>query len=59
MNTFFGTMTAPQYTCMLYTTAGDDFAVKFDAIFSNRIEYSKSVHSEVKEWVANNVELGK
>jgi len=56
LNTFFGTKTAPQYTCELYLTGKDDFQ-RFDAIFSNRIEYTKSIHEEVKEWVGGNVHV--
>ena len=55
LNTFFGTKTAPQYTCELYITSKDDFQ-RFDAVFSNRIQYTKSIHGEVKEWVAENID---
>jgi len=55
LNTFFGTMTAPQYTCELYLTGNDD-SQKFDAIFTNRIEYTKSIHEEVKVWIAANID---
>ena len=55
LNTFFGTKTAPQYTCELYLANKDD-SQKFDAIFTNRIQYTKSIHGEVKEWVAENID---
>jgi len=55
LNTFFGSMTATQYTCELYLTGKDDFQ-KFDAIFTNRIEYTESIHGEVKNWVAANID---
>ena len=55
LNTFFGTKTAPQYTCELYLTSKDD-SQKFDAIFTNQIQYTKSIHGEVKEWVAANID---
>jgi len=55
LNTFFGRKTAPQYTCELFFTSQDDFQ-KFDAIFTNRIQYTKSIHEEVKEWVAENID---
>jgi len=55
LNTFFGSVTAPQYTCELYLTGKGDFQ-KFDAIFTNRIDYTKSIHGEVKEWVAANID---
>jgi len=55
LNTFFGTKTAPQYTCELFMTSNDDFQ-KFDAIFDNRIQYTKTIHEKVKEWVAANID---
>jgi len=54
LNTFFGTKTAPQYTCELFMTSKDDYQ-KFRAVFKNRIEYTKSIHREVEEWVAENL----
>jgi len=58
MNTFFGMKTAPQYTCELFATCQEDSG-KFDAVFSNRLSYSKNVHEEVKQWVADNVDRWK
>jgi len=55
LNTFFGTKTAPEYTCELYLTSKED-SQKFDAVFSNQIQYTKSIHGEVKEWVAENID---
>jgi len=54
LNTFFGTKTASQYTCELFLTSKDD-SQKFDAIFTNRIQYTKTIHEEVKEWVRENI----
>ena len=63
LNTFFGTKTAPQYTCELFLTSKEDHQ-RFHAVFKNRIEYTKSIHrieytksihGEVKEWVVNNL----
>ena len=54
LDTFFGAKTAPQYTIEYFLTSKYDFQ-KFDAIFDNRIEYSKEIHEEVKEWVAANI----
>jgi len=51
LNTFFGTKTASQYTCELFMTSKDDFQ-KFTAIFTNNIRYTKTIHEEVKLWVA-------
>ena len=58
LNTFFGTKTAPQYTCELFITSKDD-CQKFRAVFKNRIEYTKSIHGKVKEWVAENIDKWK
>jgi len=55
LNTFFGTKTGFEYTCELYLTGQGDFQ-KFDAIFTTRIEYTKSIHGEVKEWVAATID---
>jgi len=55
LSTFFGTKTAPQYTCELYLTSKDD-SQKFDAIFTNRIQYTKTIHEEVKQWVAEKID---
>jgi len=54
MRTFFGTQTAPQYTCDLYRT-GDGDECKWEAVFENRLSYTKNIHAEVKEWVAENI----
>jgi len=58
LNTFFGTKTAPQYTCELFITSKDDYQ-KFRAVFKNRIEFTKSIHGKVKEWVAENIDKWK
>jgi len=58
LNTFFGSKTGPQYACELYLTGEDDFQ-KFDAIFTVRIQYTKSIHEKVKEWVAENIDKWK
>jgi len=54
LNTFFGTKTAPQYTCEIFLTSNNDFA-KFDTVFGSRIEYTKTIHEQVKEWIAENI----
>ena len=53
--TFFTRTTAPQYTCTLFLTSKEDSA-KFRAAFKNRTSYTRAVHGEVKEWVANNID---
>ena len=55
IKTFFGTMTAPQYTCDYFTSSNEDFQ-KWDAFVENRIEYSTAIHDDVKEWVADNID---
>ena len=45
----------PQYTCELFLTSKDDDQ-KFRAVFKNRIEYTESIHGEVKEWVTENID---
>ena len=55
MGTFFGTITAAQYTVELFQNATDD-AMKFDAAFTNRISFTKPIHGEIKEWVRLNID---
>jgi len=52
--TFFGTQTAPQYTCKYFTTSKED-CKRWDVVFENRLQYTESVHGEVKEWVGSNI----
>ena len=54
LGTFFGTKTAPQYTCEYFSTSKEDFQ-KWDAVFENRIEYTTSIHDDVRTWVADNI----
>ena len=58
LNTFFGTTTAPQYTCEVFLKNKDD-ATKFDFAFEVRLQYTRSIKAEVKEWVANNIDRWK
>jgi len=58
LNTFFGTKTAPQYTCELFMTSQEDHQ-KFRAVFKNRNDYTKTIHEEVKEWVVENIDQWK
>ena len=46
-DTFFGKKTSVQYTCELFKSSKEDSA-KFDAVFSNRIAYTKSINDEIK-----------
>ena len=55
LNTFIGVQSAPQYTIGLFLTGQSD-APKFDAVFTCRMAYSQSIHGEVKEWVAANID---
>jgi len=54
LKTFFGTKTAPQYTVELYETATDD-SLKWNAAFANRFSFTKKIHVQVRQWVADNV----
>jgi len=58
LNTFFGTLTAPQYCVNHYHSSKDD-AQKWDIVFSNRIAYTKEIHDEVKVFVADNISTWK
>lgn len=58
LNTFFGTTTAPQYTCKQFMNAKDD-AIRWDAFGNKKIEYTKTIHPQVREWVAANIERWK
>ena len=59
LNTFFGSMTAPQYTCEVFLATTTDDATKFDFTFETRLQYTKSINKEVKEWVADNIDRWK
>jgi len=54
LGTFFGKQTAPQYTCEYFLTSTEDYQ-RWDAVFENRISYTKSIHCDVKVWVAANI----
>jgi len=58
LNTFFGTKTAPKYTCELFETSEEDYQ-RWDAVFENRIDYTKSIHDDVRDWVARNIDRWK
>jgi len=54
LNTFIGTLTAPQYTCELFSSSEEESS-KFCAAFGNRLSYTKHIHEQVKVWVAANI----
>jgi len=54
LSTFFWTKTAPQYACEKFSTSKED-GVRFEAVFSARSQYTKSIHREVEEWVGANI----
>jgi len=56
--TFFSPITAPSYTVELYKTGNTDEQM-FNAAFTNRLNYIKLIHEEVKQWVADNIERWK
>jgi len=59
LNTFFGTMTAPQYACELFLSASSEDSIKFKVAFKKRLQLTKSIKANVKEWVANNIDRWK
>ena len=55
LHTFWGTMTGPQFTCQRFHVAPED-SLRFMVAFHKRKSYTKSIHGEIKEWVAVNVD---
>jgi len=58
IGTFVSTQTAGQYACEWFLTADEDQG-RFGAAFYNRISFKKPIDREVKEWVAENIEMWK
>jgi len=56
IHTFFSLKTAPVYTVDLFLDTKANDSAKFRAVFANRISYTRTVHDEIKVWVANNIE---
>ena len=56
LNTFIGTKTGWRYTCERFLTTDEDF-IKYDAVFVNRISYTKSIHGDVKIWIEDNIDI--
>ena len=54
LNNFFGTKTAPRYSCELFLESELESA-KYRTVFKKRIAYTKSIHREVRQWVTNNI----
>ena len=55
VSTFFELKTGPQYSCELYLTSEQEYQ-KFDSVFSVRRGYTKTIHDEIEEWVATNIQ---
>jgi len=55
LKTFFGTKTAPQYTCERFVDAEGDDGKKWSAAFENIMSYKKTIKTTVKAWVENNI----
>ena len=53
MHTFFDLKTGPEYTVERYLTTTEDH-IKFDAVFMNRLSFTKTIHEEVKTWIEKN-----
>jgi len=58
LGTFFDTHTAPQDLVHTYKTSTEDFQ-RYDAVFTNRPNFTKPIHGEVKKWVSENIEIWK
>jgi len=54
-STFFSSQTAPQYTCELFETSRTDKS-KFRAAFKNNRSFTKTIESEIQQWVSDNIE---
>jgi len=48
LHTFFSRKTAPQYASDLFLNSQEEF-LRWDAVFTNRMSYTTSVHTEVRE----------
>ena len=55
LNTFFGSKTGAEFLREFFLTSEED-EYRFNAIFKKRIQYTKSIHGEVKEWVRSNID---
>jgi len=55
LHTFFGTMTGPQYAIQCFKDAKND-AMRWNAVFTHRISFTKPIHPEIKKWVKENIE---
>ena len=55
LNTFAGTKTGPQYTCERFNKTSESDEINFGVVFRNRLSYTKSIHGEVRTWVAENI----
>jgi len=54
--TFFSTKTGPQYVCEQFQTSSENESARFEAVFNNRLSYTKSIEGDVKEWVAEKID---
>ena len=56
IHTFFSLVTGPKYISELFTAEGTGDKEKFKIAFRTRKSYTKSIHDNVKLWVATNIE---
>jgi len=54
LGTFFTRTTGPQYTVNRYNETTED-SLKFDAVFTTRSSFTRSINEDVKGWVASNI----
>ena len=55
MHTFWLLKTGPQYTCERFQGSSQD-SERFKVVFHKRMSYTKSIHGEIEEWVAANID---
>jgi len=49
------TLLISRYACEQLKNAEEDYE-RFDAIFTNNLNFTRNIHEEVKEWVASNID---
>ena len=59
VSTFIGMKTGPQESCERFNKTSETDKIKFGVVFGNRLSYTKTIHGEVKTWVANNIDIWK
>ena len=55
LHTFYSTKTGPQFICDRFLNGSDD-RQKFNAVFTNRLSYTKMIREEVLDWIDVNID---